>query len=111
VIQDNDEPLAVLLKDEHFLAMEEKIGDEEQVGCLFSVASRTTRRAAWLESSVVCPGWVGFQQVLSERDAHRRAYICREGVAANGTAMQVVVANQVRFGLPVLCHADSLLGC
>jgi len=29
VIQDNDEPLAVLLKDEHFLAMEEKIGDEE----------------------------------------------------------------------------------
>ncbi len=75
------------------------------------MASRTTRRAAWLESSVVCPGWVGFQQVLSERDAHRRAYICREGVAANGTAMQVVVANQVRFGLPVLCHADSLLGC
>lgn len=29
VIQDNDEPLAVLLKYEHFLAMQEKIGDEE----------------------------------------------------------------------------------
>ena len=28
VIQDNDEPLAVLLKYEHFLAMQEKIGDE-----------------------------------------------------------------------------------
>jgi hypothetical protein len=29
VIQDNDEPLAVLLRYEHFLAMQEKIGDEE----------------------------------------------------------------------------------
>ena len=29
MIQDNDEPLAVLLKYEHFLAMQEKIGDEE----------------------------------------------------------------------------------
>ena len=29
VIQDNEEPLAVLLKYEHFLAMQEKIGDEE----------------------------------------------------------------------------------
>ena len=28
VIQDNDEPLAVLLKYEHFLAMQERIGDE-----------------------------------------------------------------------------------
>ena len=28
VIQDNDKPLAVLLKYEHFLAMQEKIGDE-----------------------------------------------------------------------------------
>jgi hypothetical protein len=30
VIQDNDEPLAVLLKYEHFLAMQEKIDDEEE---------------------------------------------------------------------------------
>jgi hypothetical protein len=29
VIQDNDKPLAVLLKYEHFLAMQEKIRDEE----------------------------------------------------------------------------------
>jgi hypothetical protein len=29
VIQDNDEPLAVLLKYAHFLAMQERIGDEE----------------------------------------------------------------------------------
>jgi hypothetical protein len=29
VIQDNDEPLAVLLKYEHFLAMQERIADEE----------------------------------------------------------------------------------
>ena len=29
VIQDNDKPLAVLLKYEHFLAMQEKIGDED----------------------------------------------------------------------------------
>ena len=28
VIQDNDEPLAVLLKYEHFLAMQERMGDE-----------------------------------------------------------------------------------
>ena len=28
VIQDNDEPPAVLLKYEHFLAMQERIGDE-----------------------------------------------------------------------------------
>ena len=28
VIQDNDEPLAVLLKYEHFLAMQERLGDE-----------------------------------------------------------------------------------
>ncbi|MGC2110750.1 MAG: hypothetical protein WA655_14615 [Candidatus Korobacteraceae bacterium] len=28
VIQDNDEPLAVLLKYEHFPAMQERIGDE-----------------------------------------------------------------------------------
>ena len=27
VIQDNDEPLAVLLKYEHFLAMQERMGD------------------------------------------------------------------------------------
>jgi hypothetical protein len=29
VIQDNDEPLAVLLKYDHFLAMQERIDDEE----------------------------------------------------------------------------------
>jgi len=29
VIQDNDKPLAVLLKYEHFLAMQEKMPDEE----------------------------------------------------------------------------------
>jgi hypothetical protein len=29
VIQDNDEPLAVLLKYDHFLAMQERIGDGE----------------------------------------------------------------------------------
>ena len=29
VIQDNDKPLAVLLKYEHFLAMQERIKDEE----------------------------------------------------------------------------------
>ena len=29
---------------------------------LFSVASRTTRRAAWLESSVVWPGWWAFSR-------------------------------------------------
>jgi hypothetical protein len=29
VIQDNDKPLAVLLKYEHFLAMQERIRDEE----------------------------------------------------------------------------------
>jgi translation initiation factor IF-3 len=29
VIQDNDEPLAVLLKYEHFLAMQERIKDEK----------------------------------------------------------------------------------
>ena len=28
VIQDNDKPLAVLLRYEHFLAMQEKIGEE-----------------------------------------------------------------------------------
>jgi hypothetical protein len=28
VIQDNDKPLAVLLKYEHFLAMQEKLGEE-----------------------------------------------------------------------------------
>jgi hypothetical protein len=28
VIQDNDKPLAVLLKYEHFLAMQERLGDE-----------------------------------------------------------------------------------
>ena len=30
VIRDNDKPLAVLLKYEHFLAMQERIGDEEK---------------------------------------------------------------------------------
>ena len=30
VIQDNDKPLAVLLKYEHFLAMQEMIADEEK---------------------------------------------------------------------------------
>jgi translation initiation factor IF-3 len=29
VVQDNDKPLAVLLKYEHFLAMQERIKDEE----------------------------------------------------------------------------------
>jgi hypothetical protein len=29
VIQDNDKPLAVLLKYEHFLAMQERIKDED----------------------------------------------------------------------------------
>jgi hypothetical protein len=29
VIQDNDKPLAVLLKYEHFLAMQERMGDDE----------------------------------------------------------------------------------
>ena len=29
VIQDNDEPLAVLLKYDHFLAMQERIGEDE----------------------------------------------------------------------------------
>lgn len=29
VIQDNDEPLAVLLKYDHFLAMQEKMSDEK----------------------------------------------------------------------------------
>jgi translation initiation factor IF-3 len=29
VIQDNDKPLAVLLKYEHFLAMQEKMGEDE----------------------------------------------------------------------------------
>jgi translation initiation factor IF-3 len=29
VIQDNDKPLAVLLKYEHFIAMQEKLPDEE----------------------------------------------------------------------------------
>ncbi len=28
IIQDNDEPLAVLLKYEHFLAMQDRLGDE-----------------------------------------------------------------------------------
>jgi len=30
VIQDNDKPLAVLLKYEHFLAMQEHIGEDEK---------------------------------------------------------------------------------
>jgi hypothetical protein len=29
VIQDNDKPLAVLLKYEHFLAMQERLGEDE----------------------------------------------------------------------------------
>ena len=34
MIQDNDKPLAVLLKYEHFLAMQEMIGDEEKIDLL-----------------------------------------------------------------------------
>jgi len=40
---------------------------------------------------------VGFRQVLSERDDHRRAHVCREGVAANRAALEVAVRNQARL--------------
>ena len=45
--------------------------------------------------------------MLSERDARRRVYDCREGVTTNGAALQIAVTNQARAGLLIARHAPK----
>ena len=45
VIQDNDEPLAVLLKYEHFLAMQERLGERRMATCFLWLRARFAGRS------------------------------------------------------------------